>query len=412
MRVPTRFLFETRREEIVNNQFNLFELQKRVSAGLRLLRPSDSPSEYSLARGIEVRISKLARDISDSEEALYFLKAKEEVLAKISDLLSKAQLHAERGIDAQTSEEFASLRKAVEELFKEAVELANTSVRGRFLFGGTRIISTGRFYVKPYEDREITNQESWEAENGVDTTKTFSELFGVVEGNFTLEVRDADGNVIFTRKIRYFSSDRIGDLANRINTEGGGQVLASVSLDGKLRIITATPGFTFSIKDDTMGIFKEFGGDGVPEYHGDTSSLSLEIKDAVVEITTPGIEFLGDPSEGKPGVLNTLKNLIDILSFRKEGNIKELLKSAVTEIQDSFRMLNSLRAEVGERIYFVEQRSDLLNQVKAESEIRRSEVEDLDMAEASVDLTLRESIVQASMIAAVRSFELTLMRFL
>jgi len=413
MRVPTRFLFETRKDEIVKNQINLFELQKRISSGLRLLRPSDSPSEYSLARSIEVRISKLARDISDSQEADYFLKAMEYTLAKIGDLLSKAQLHAERGIDAQTPEEFGALKKAVEEIFKEAVQLANTSVRGRFIFGGTRTVPTGRFYTKPYEDREIVNQENWEAQKGVEPSKTFSELFGITEGSFTLEVKDASGNIIFTNKIRYFGGDRIGDLAGRINTEGGGgQVLASVSADGKLRLTSATPGFTFSVKDDSAGIFKEFGGDGIPEYHGDNSSFSVEIKNAIVEITTPGLVIFGDPSEGKPGILTTIKNLIDILSFKKEGDIRELLKSAVTEIQDTFKMLSSLRAEIGERINFVEKRNDFLRQLKAESEIRRSEIEDIDMAQASVDLTLRESIVQASMISAVRSFELTLMRFL
>ncbi|GBD03197.1 Flagellar hook-associated protein 3 [bacterium HR19] len=413
MRVPTRFLFETRKDAIVKNQDILFNFQKKISSGLKIIRPSDSPAEYSVARGIEVHISKLARDIADSSEALTFLQAKEEVLARVSDLLAQAKLYAERGIDAQSSEEFASLASAVEEMIKQAVDLANTSIRGRFIFGGSKISPTSNSYRKPYEDREILDQEVWSAQKGVEPSKTLGEEFRIKEGKFTLEVKDPSGNTIFTKDISYFDGDRIGDLANRINTEGGGLVLASVSPDGKLRIISSTPGFKFSIKQDTMGIFAEFGGDGIPEYHGDNSSFSIEIKSAMVRISTPGKEIFGDPSRSdSEGVLNTLKNLLDILRFKKEGNTQELLRSAVLDIEKAYEKLNSERARVGAEISFVQGKNNLLNFIKTQDSIRKPDIEGLDMASASVDLTLKESVTQASMIVAVRAFELTLMRFL
>jgi len=47
-----------------------------------------------------------------------------------------------------------------------------------------------------------------------------------------------------------------------------------------------------------------------------------------------------------------------------------------------------------------------------QNNIIKSQIEEIDMASASVDLSLRESVLQASMIVAVRAFEMTLMRFL
>jgi flagellar hook-associated protein 3 FlgL len=412
MRVPTKFLFDSHKDAIVKNQANVFDLQKRISSGLQIIRPSDNPSQYSLARTIQVRISKISRDLSDSHQVSSILQAKEEALSKLSDILAKAKLHAERGIDAMSSEELLSLASAVDELFKSAVEIANTSINGRYLFGGTKVVPNSRFFRKPYEDREIIKQESWTSQKGVDPSQTFGSIFNIKEGKFKLEVYDDSGNVILSKEIRYFDSDKISDLANRINSEGLGLVLASVSPDGKLQLSSSTPGFKFSIMEDSMGIFADFGGDGIPEYHGNDESFSVEIKSEMVEIGTPGKEIFGDPSKGISGILTTLKNLSDILKGRKEGNLQELLRSAVIEIEKAYEQLNSLRAKVGENISFVQKRQDFLEFVKMQDNIIKSQVEEIDMASASVDLSLRESLLQASMIVAVRAFEMTLMRFL
>ncbi len=412
MRVPTKFLFDTRQDSIVKNQANVFDLQKRISSGLQIIRPSDNPSQYSLARTIQVRISKISRDLSDSSQVSGILQAKEEALSKLSDILTKAKLNAERGIDANSTEELLSLASSVDELFSAAVEIANTSINGRYLFGGTKVVPNSRFFRKPYEDREIIKQESWIAQKGVDPSQTFGNLFNIKEGKFKLEVYDDSGNTVLSKEIKYFDSDRISDLANRINSEGLGFVLASVSPDGKLQLLSSTPGFKFSIIEDSMGIFADFGGDGIPEYHGNDESFSVEIKSEMVEIGTPGKEIFGDPSKGINGILTTLKNLSDILKQKKEGNLQELLRSAVIDIEKAYEMLNSLRAKVGENISFTQKRQDFLEFVKVQNNITKSQIEEIDMASASVDLTLRESVLQASMIVAVRAFELTLMRFL
>ncbi len=412
MRVPTKFLFDTRQDAIVKNQANVFDLQKRISSGLQIIRPSDNPSQYSLARTIQVRISKISRDLADSSQVSGILQAKEEALSKLSDILAKAKLNAERGIDANSTEELLSLASSVDELFMAAVEIANTSINGRYLFGGTKVVPNSRFFRKPYEDREIIKQENWVAQKGVDPSQTFGNIFNIKEGKFKLEVYDDTGNTVLSKEIKYFDSDRISDLANRINSEGLGLVLASVSPDGKLQLLSSTPGFKFSVMEDSMGIFADFGGDGIPEYHGNDESFSVEIKNEMVEIGTPGKEIFGDPSKGINGILPTLKNLSDILKQKKEGNLQELLRSAVIDIEKAYEMLNSLRAKVGENISFTQKSQDFLEFVKVQNTITKSQIEEIDMASASVDLTLRESVLQASMIVAVRAFEMTLLRFL
>lgn len=412
MRVPTKFLFDTHQDAIVKNQANVFDLQKRISSGLQIIRPSDNPLQYSLARTIQVRISKISRDLADSSQVSGILQAKEEALSKLSDILAKAKLNAERGIDANSTEELLSLASSVDELFMAAVEIANTSINGRYLFGGTKVVPNSRFFRKPYEDREIIKQENWVAQKGVDPSQTFGNIFNIKEGKFKLEVYDDTGNTVLSKEIKYFDSDRISDLANRINSEGLGLVLASVSPDGKLQLLSSTPGFKFSVMEDSMGIFADFGGDGIPEYHGNDESFSVEIKTEMVEIGTSGKEIFGDPSKGINGILTTLKNLSDILKQKKEGNLQELLRSAVIEIEKAYEMLNSLRAKVGEKISFTQKSQDFLEFVKVQNTIIKSQIEEIDMASASVDLTLRESVLQASMIVAVRAFEMTLLRFL
>lgn len=410
MRVPTKLVFETRRDEIMKNQAEILELQRRISSGLRVLRPSDSPSEYSVSRSIEVRISKLSRDISDSNEALHFLKASEEVLSKLSDVLSKARLHAERGLGSSTNEEFGALASAVEELFRQAVDLANTSVKGRFIFGGSRTTSINSSYRKPYYDNEVTRQQRWESKKGI--AGEIGEALGIKEGRFNLIVHDPYGNDVLKTEVVYTDKDTMDDLASKINTVGGGLVLASSSPDGRLTVFSTTPGYTFSVVEDNMGLVSEIGGDDIPEYHGDEKNLDIEIQSSLISITFDGREIFGDAGRGIPGVLTVLRDLVDVLRFRKEGNTQELLRASVLEIERMQEVVSSVRARVGERISFVEKRLDLANLAKVEETVRKSEIEDIDMAQVAVELSLKESVLRASMLSAVRSFELTLLRYL
>ncbi len=413
MRVPTRFLFETRKDSIIKNQTEVFKIQQQISSGLKLLKPSDAPGEFTLAKRIQVDISKLSRDLSDVNSALTFLRGKEEALSKVSDILAKAKLHAERGIDADSTEEMSSLASAVEELFSEAVEIANTSVAGRYIFGGSKIVPTGTSYKKPYDDAELDRTENWTSPKGINPNTTLGDALKIKEGRFLLSVFDPNGNLILSANISYTDSDTIVTVANKINTSGGGFVLASVSPNGKLQLSSSTPGFTFSITDDNMGLISELGGDGLPEYHGDSLSLSVEVYNSIIDITSDGRKIFGDPTKKVKGTLTILRDLIDILRFRKhEGSTRELLRSAVLQIEEAYELVNSERAKVGEKIAFLERREDLLNYLKTQQSIRKSNIEDLDMAEASVNLTLKESITQASMIAAVRAFELTILRFI
>lgn len=116
------------------NRFALSELQSQISSGKRINSLSDDPSDASQILNLRRATQRLEKFESNIQAARSRLEPAETALASLGDALIRLR---ELAVSADTeTAEFDKIQPEVEQLFDEVLRLANTSIGGRYLFGG------------------------------------------------------------------------------------------------------------------------------------------------------------------------------------------------------------------------------------------------------------------------------------
>jgi flagellar hook-associated protein 3 FlgL len=111
---------------------------EQISSGLRVQRPSDSPSTYVAAsntRALARRFETYTQTISDASA---FLNEGVAVLQESNKVLTRASQIASEGINGTTTVQASeALAQEVEVLLERMIDLSNSETEGGYLFGGT-----------------------------------------------------------------------------------------------------------------------------------------------------------------------------------------------------------------------------------------------------------------------------------
>ncbi len=124
--------------DLEGNYRSLSDSQRQVSTGKRILTPSDDPVGIALALGLR-RDQKAGeawgRNIDDS---LTWMNTTDRALDQALDVVQRARELAVQGGNGTLSAESRALIAAeVDSLKSQFVEIGNSSLGGRYIFGGT-----------------------------------------------------------------------------------------------------------------------------------------------------------------------------------------------------------------------------------------------------------------------------------
>jgi len=115
----------------------LARYQNQLSSGRRILVPSDDPVGTVNAMYIRSQRLEKERYLKNVEDGLGWLEATERALHEMSDLLTRARELAVQGASETLPESSrAALAAEVGQLLEHAIELANTSYGGKYIFAG------------------------------------------------------------------------------------------------------------------------------------------------------------------------------------------------------------------------------------------------------------------------------------
>jgi len=142
-RLPNSLLSQRLWGHIQRDQFELTRLQDMASTGQRFFRPGENPAAAAqtifLQKEIE-RNDQLAKNVQTDRS---LLTATESALQTIGDALTKLKTFASAGIgDSTTPAEKQALALEVRALLQDVLQTANTTFRGRNLFGGAMTTGT------------------------------------------------------------------------------------------------------------------------------------------------------------------------------------------------------------------------------------------------------------------------------
>jgi flagellar hook-associated protein 3 FlgL len=223
-----------------------------------------------------------------------------------------------------------------------------------------------------------------------------------------------------------FARARIADLNNglgvdtiagadlKITRKDGTTVLFDVdnaqTVQDLVKTIDADPGLTATISGSSITITDTTGGAGsltIENVGAGFAATQLGIAGSVPGTTIAGtpVSFAGVQTDG---IFTALIRLRDALAADNVGAM-----DTASRLVDSAReKLSDARGEVGSRTSSLEMTQNRLDLEKTELEKLRSSTQDVDMATAATQFQIQQTVLQASLAAAARILQTTLLNYL
>jgi flagellar hook-associated protein 3 FlgL len=184
--------------EKLNASYN--KVSQQISSGKKLAQLKDSPAGSAEL----VSLTELASEIDtyrcNMDSGSYFLRAAESALNEVNNIFTSIYTRgSQAGSELMTSEARAAIGTEVRTLRDQILSLANSQVRGRYIFGGSQTLSppfelTGDSVAYQGDD-EVTKaaiNDGVEVPLGVTGDETFNTVFVAIESLLTA----LDGNDI------------------------------------------------------------------------------------------------------------------------------------------------------------------------------------------------------------------------
>ncbi len=183
------------------------------------------------------------------------------------------------------------------------------------------------------------------------------------------------------------------------NTDVGGRYIFSGTR-------TETPPFSFDDEENPTQVI----------YNGNSAAFSVRIGSGVdVEVGRDGETIIGDdnidwsnPSSGNTNIFKVMLDLKRSLESNDIGGITE----AIGRLDNVLERVGDLVADTGTKIIRMDTKEGILKELELAQLERRSKLEDVDIAEAVMDLKAKETAYQAALSSSAKVMRLSLVNFL
>lgn len=172
MRISDRLRYEFLRENLIRLKANIDKIQETIASGRRLLRPKDSPVDFSISVELENDLRKKESYERTLERLGILGNYYDSSVSKIHDLLLRAkEIAIQQGSDTSDRSSRFSASEEIKGIIEQLVSIGNTNLSGIYIFSGKNLLSTpfvlnedysvtyngtmGVFKVKIDDDTEI-----------------------------------------------------------------------------------------------------------------------------------------------------------------------------------------------------------------------------------------------------------------
>ena len=383
---------------ILLQQTALNQTQQQISLGKRILSPSDDPAGAVQLLDLSESLSRLDQFQDNLDYARNRLSLSEGTLQGVTESLQRVRELAVQGFnDSSTAEDKKSIAVEMFQRVDELVALANTrDANGDYLYAGFKA------QTEPFSGSAATGSFSYSGDQGVRYLK-IGENRSITDGNAGAEVffdlKDKNGNAESMFATLY-------GLAADLNT-------AKPALEETLLSFGGVPadGDTLTVN----GIIYEFdtAGNGVTGTNVDIDSTGT-VNDAVTKLRT-AINNTGGIGVTAGGATNQL-----LLTSTTEGNntlsftdgtagditvtrpISIPLYDQLDQLDTALGRILDVRAQLGARLNVLDSQDEINQDLELSIQTTKSQIEDLDMAEAISRFNLQVVALQAAQQAFVR----------
>ena len=356
--------------QLARTQEELLKTQNQLSTGKRINSPSDDPGAAAIAQQIRKTLEQRQAYSENLKQAGSQLSEVDSSLGDLSGLLDEAQSIASSNVGSDvTADQRKAAAQLVQNLYNQALSVANKQFNGVYLFAGDRATDApfqealgGVRFVG--SERTLDNQfdEGTKLSFQVDGSDVFGALSSRVKGSVDLspsittatrlsDLRGASGDGVRlgsiqisdgganTKTIDLSKADTVGDVITMINAAGVGAVTASIASDGVS--IQLAGGASDNVSVSEVGGGTTAADLGILNTSGAGAGTALDGAD--VNATVTNLTTLASLNGGAGIALNGLQ----ITNGQKSATIS--LTGAVT-VEDMLNRINNsgtnVRAEI------------------------------------------------------------------
>lgn len=433
MRISTSMLYDTGTLNIQRHQGELAELQAKVAAGRRVLKPSDDPISAAAATTVRQAKGVNGQYATNAASAQTALAQEEDALAQATRVLQDVKtLAISAGNPGLQNADRASIATSLRGLYAELLGVANrTDASGQYLFsgmqGGTQPFSESGPGVVAYNGDEGARLMQVGPQRRIAVGDNGAEVFQRVrEGNGTFVAAAGATN----------TGSAVTDGGTVLNPQAWAN--PANSQDYIVRFHTdpnAVPTTTYDIVDNTTNTsmltgaaaaaagpyaraFQPGGTISLQRQAGDPSAAAF---DAGAQITVSRAPASGDTirirQAGTKDVFASLHELISTLETgvstapAARAAYENRLGASLSNIDHGLDQVLTARSSVGSRLQEIEAVETTTQGLGVQYDEELSRLQDLDYAQALTDLQRRQFNLEAAqksfmMVASLKLFDL------
>lgn len=406
----------TKREQVVrtmqDNEQKMQDLQGKLSSGQRITKTSDDPIGATLLQDIITTISRNDQMMQNIENNISYLERVETELSHVNDLLTKGktQVVAQAG-DSASPESRRIVAQELRALSEAIYKIANARQGKLFLFSGTKTLTSPLQRNEKIHPAKVSmpGMENNEFHQLLAITDFAGEFDGYSSNHYRVRITETG----ILGKAKYQVSDDDGltwgtekillpniDVFNEEGKPDDKVVLRLTAAEARLNQIRASAEGQPADFDTEEGqvVFEEglefvFNPNPPISYKGNSQKKQVLIANGItvpINFTAEEI-FMGTDTEGV-NIFETLSALEKAL----DNNDRDAVSQRLDDMENGLLQILQIRAEIGNRMNELEDAKFKLEENNYSRTKRRSELQDIQMAESIVDLKTTETNSQVS----------------
>ena len=389
MRVTQNATYSALHNQIARNSQTLLEAQEKVATEKKINRLSDDPVDAGRLLDLKGSLSSTTQYLSNIERVSSLAKIQDSALSDITDLIGNAKqlLLKETSETSSTGDTREATRIEIAIMTSELRSIGNTVYDGQYIFSGF-----------------ATNTEAF-ADNTVSTAATSVTGGAVVTGQ---SVADSTMLTYHTYEVQFTGSATY----NVVDTDTGATVLAgqaytsgqAINFDGlelTLTDSTGTPqaGDVYTVTTAPAGTYQ---GDG------QLQKVQIESGSYVQQNITGDQVFQGSSSSDGVDLFGIFNRINTALADNDQTGMSALLD----ELDKALEQVTTQQSAVGARVNLLKNAGERQTDIQTNLETLRSNLEDIDVTDAVLELSKQQDIYNATLSTASSVIQMSLLDFL
>ncbi|MFT7276785.1 MAG: flagellar hook-associated protein 3 FlgL [Gammaproteobacteria bacterium] len=417
MRLSNNLMYQNNINKILDNQQGVANAQERVTTGEKYLTTSEAPAAISQAMLYSNKIQTNEQYTKNIDQLNGRLETEESVLQSINSNIQQAQeLTIQAGNGAYTKDDLKTFASELSGIQQTLANLMNTrSEDGKFIFSGYQDST------QPYQFDSAAGEYTYNGDQGqhqitiaegvsIKASDNGFDTFEKTNARLNVESNTASVSGSITAASVYVDGQAEFDKFHQANYNADPTALATANTYSVL----VSPGAT-ATDPQTYEIYRD-GAALTPAVTGEVTDEPIDFAGMKIEFegTAPGQLDFRLEKPGKENVLNTLQSLITGLNDGTlEGDdFQQVLADGLVQLQNASEQVVFTQASLGGRMNALERVSDSNLALDIQNKSNRSNLVEVDMAEAISELTKQETALQASQATFGRLTNLSLFDYL